>query len=226
MKRRVALGLLAFFSIGVALVAPMPWLLGLVERSADAPPLVEHLLGRYTAAHLVFLAHVGGGGLALLAGPWQLMPRLRARRPRLHRATGYVYVAAVALAGSAALVMGPVAWAGPVAQAGFTALAIAWLATTAAGVQRIVAGDRAGHRAWMTRSFALAFAAVSLRLQLPLYGVLGVPMAAAYAFVAWSSWVPNLVVAHVLARRNSAGDIWVQRRNARVNELCSENPSR
>jgi predicted membrane protein DUF2306 len=207
-------------------MAPMPWLLGLVARSADDPPLLEHLLGRYAAAHLVFLAHVGGGGLALLAGPWQLMPRLRARRPRLHRATGYVYVAAVALAGSAALAMGPAAWAGPVAQAGFTALAVAWLATTAAGLQRILAGDRAGHRAWMTRSFALAFAAVSLRLQLPLLGVLGVPMQIAYPFVAWSSWVPNLVVVHVLARRNSAGDIWVQRRNARVNELCSENPSR
>src|SRR5262245_17820271 len=60
MKPRIAIGVVAFFSIGVALVAPMPWLLGLVSRSAGDPPLVEHLLGRYVAAHLVFLAHVGG----------------------------------------------------------------------------------------------------------------------------------------------------------------------
>ncbi|HEX5058875.1 MAG TPA: DUF2306 domain-containing protein [Kofleriaceae bacterium] len=225
--RRLRLGLVVFLSIGVGLLAPLPWLLGLVEPAANQPPLVEHLLARYTVAQLVFVVHVVGGGIALLAGPWQLMPRLRARRPRLHRATGYIYVSAVLLGGSAGFVMGPNAWGGLVAQVGFTALAIAWLTTTAVGLHRILSGDRDGHRAWITRSYALAFAAVSLRLQLPLLGLLGVQGAIAYATVAWSCWVPNLVVAQlVLVRRNSAGDVPVQRRNARVNELCSENPSR
>lgn len=224
--RRLPFALLAFLSIGVALVAPVPWLFGLVESVSEPPPLVAHLLAQYTGAQLVFLVHVVGGGVALLAGPWQLAPRLRARRPRLHRATGYLYVGAVALGGTAGLVMGPDAWAGPVAQGGFTALAIAWLGTTAIGLHRILAGDRAGHRAWMTRSFALAFAAVSLRLQIPLFAAVGVPQTVAYAIVAWSSWLPNLVVAHVAVRRYSAGETPVQRRNARVNELCSENPSR
>jgi hypothetical protein len=227
--RRFLLGLVAVLSIGIALVAPTPWILGLVEAGRDAPGLVAHLVERYTAAQLVFLAHVVGGGIALLAGPWQLMPRLRARHLRLHRASGYLYAGAVALGGTAGLVMAARAWAGPVTQLGFTLLAVAWLATTALGLRSIiVAGDRAAHRAWMTRSFALAFAAVSLRIQLPLLGVLGVPAAIAYQIVAWSSWVPNLVVAQrVLAvRRNSTGVMPVQRRNARVNELCSENASR
>jgi hypothetical protein len=226
MKRRIGIGFLAFFSIGVALVAPVPWLLGLVGPSADHPPLVVHLLEHYSTAQLVFLAHVVAGAVALLAGPWQLMPRLRARHRRFHRATGYLYVTAVAVAGTAALVLGPQAWAGPVAQTGFTALAVAWLSTTALGLHRIVTGDRGGHRAWMTRSFALAFAAVSLRIQAPLLAVAGAPDELAYQIVAWSSWVPNLAIAHLLARRNSAGATPVQRRNARVNELCSENPSR
>ncbi|HEU0036197.1 MAG TPA: DUF2306 domain-containing protein [Kofleriaceae bacterium] len=227
MKRRVWLGLVAVLSIGVGLVAPLPWLLGLVEPTPGGMPLGAHLFERFTAAQLVFVAHVGGGGLALVVGPWQLMKRMRRRWPRLHRATGYVYVAAVAVGGTAGLVLGPTAWAGPIAQAGFTALAIAWLATTALGVQRILSGDRTGHRAWMTRSFALAFAAVSLRIQFPLFAAIGLPAAVGYTIVAWSSWLPNLVVAHVvLARRNSAGETPVHRRNARVNELCSENPSR
>ncbi len=221
--KRLPLGLVAFLSIGVALAAPVPWLFGLVEPSADQP-LFLHLLERFTTSQLVFLVHVVGGAVALLAGPWQLMARLRVRRPRLHRATGYAYVVAVALAGTAGLAMAPHAWAGPVARAGFTALAIAWLGTTALGLHRILAGDRDGHRAWMTRSFALAFAAVSLRLQI---AFVGAPGAIAYATIAWSCWVPNLVVAQlVLARRNSAGEAPVQRRNARVKELCSENPSR
>jgi predicted membrane protein DUF2306 len=227
MKRSVLLGLVAFLSIGVALVAPMPWLLGLFEPEAGQPPLVGHLLERYSAAQIVFVAHVVGGGIALLVGWLQFVARVRVRRPRLHRAIGYAYVGAVTLGGAAGLVMAQTAWAGPVAQIGFTALAIAWLGTTALGLARIIGGDRASHRAWMTRSFALAFAAVSLRIQFPLLGAAGVPEAIAYAIVAWSSWVPNLVVAHfMLARRKSAGDVPAQRRNARVNELCSENPSR
>lgn len=227
MARRFLLGVLAFLAIAVALVAPAPWLFGLFDGMGERPPLLGHLYERYSASQLVFLLHVTCGGIALFAAPWQLIRRLRVRYPRVHRATGAVYVGAVALAGSAGLVMGPQAWAGPVAQVGFTLLAIAWLATTALGLQRIRAGDRDDHRAWMTRSFALAFAAVSLRVQIPLLGLFGVPHAIAYATVAWSCWVPNLVVAHVvLARRNSAGETPVQRRNARVNELCSENPSR
>jgi hypothetical protein len=221
------LGLVAFLSIGVALVAPVPWLFGLAEPGADPQSLLAHLFARYTQAHLVFVIHVAGGGVALLAGPWQFVARLRARRPRLHRATGYVYVTAVAFAGTAGLLMGPRAWGGTIAQLGFTMLAIAWLSTTAIGLRRILAGDREGHRAWMTRSFAIAFAAVSLRMQLPLLALVGVPPAIAYATVAWSSWLPNLAVVQlVLVRRNSAGETPVQRRNARVNELCSENPSR
>lgn len=217
---RIRLGVLAFLSIGVALVAPAPWLLGLFEASPDAPPLVVHLLARFDAAELVFLAHVIGGGIALLVGPWQLA------RWRPHRAIGYVYVGAVAVGGSAAVVMGPQAFAGPIAQVGFTALGIAWLATTAIGVQRILSGDRTSHRTWMIRSFALTFAAVSLRIQMPVMMVTDVDPEVAYRIVAWSSWVPNLVLVHWLARRNSAGEVPVQRRNARVNELCSENPSR
>ena len=195
MKRpRLLLGLLAFFSIGVGLAAPAPWLFDLFAGMTDRPPLLAHLFERYTAAQLVFMIHVVGGGVALLLGPWQLMPRLRARRPRLHRATGFGYVIAVAAAGTTGLVMGPRAWGGPVAQLGFTALAVAWLVTTALGLQRILAGDRAGHRAWITRSFALALAAVSLRLQMPLAGLLGIPEAIAYPVIAWTCWVPNLLV--------------------------------
>jgi hypothetical protein len=225
--KRLLLGLLAFLSIGVAVVSPAMWLDGMFLNIPDKPPLVAHLVDTYTTSQLVFMLHILAGAVALLTGPWQLMPRLRARRPGLHRATGYTYAVAVTFAGIGGLILGPQAWGGPVAQVGFTTLAVLWLATTAIGLHRIIAGDRAGHRAWITRSFALAFAAVSLRMQSPLLMMLGVPDEIAYPIVAWSSWLPNLLVVQLLlARRNSTGDIPVQRRNARVNELCSANPSR
>jgi hypothetical protein len=50
-----------------------------------------------------FLAHTVAGAIALLVLPWQLLPALRRRRPRLHRWLGRIYVAAVAVSGTAAL---------------------------------------------------------------------------------------------------------------------------
>ena len=67
--KRLPFGLLVFLSIGVALVAPVPWLFGLFDGGSPTPPLVVHLLERYTAAQLVFLLHIVGGGVALLVGP-------------------------------------------------------------------------------------------------------------------------------------------------------------
>jgi hypothetical protein len=46
----------------------------------------------------------------------------------------------------------------------------------------------------MVYSFALTFAAVSLRVQVPLAQVAGIPEAIAYPIIAWSCWLPNLAV--------------------------------
>jgi len=213
---RWRLGALTFLSIGVAVVAPLLWLVGSFDSIPDKTPLILHLLERAATSRAVFTAHIAGGAVALLVGPWQLMRRLRARHRNVHRAMGYTYVVAVGIAGTAGLFLGPRAWGGPVAQLGFTLLACAWLGTTAMGFQRIVVGDRAGHRAWIVRSFALTFAAVSLRMQSPLLAALGVPDAIAYPFVAWSSWVPNLLFVHFIAARSSKP---VRRGKPRVSEL-------
>jgi hypothetical protein len=58
------------------------------------------------------------------------------------------------------------------------------------------------HRRWMFRSFALTFAAVTLRIYLPLVQIAGLDFLPAYRAIAWLCWVPNLVVIeHDLMRR-------------------------
>jgi hypothetical protein len=52
----------------------------------------------------------------------------------------------------------------------------------------------------MTRSFALTFAAVTLRIYIPLALAAGVGFADSYPAIAWLCWVPNLVVAQFLVR--------------------------
>ena len=58
----------------------------------------------------------------------------------------------------------------------------------------------AEHRRWMIRSFALTFAAVTLRLYLPIFPLLGVSFLDGYRAVSFLSWVPNLIVAEIYLR--------------------------
>ena len=47
----------------------------------------------------------------------------------------------------------------------------------------------------MIRNFALTFAAVTLRIWVPISFVSGIPFGVAYPLIAWLCWVPNLWIA-------------------------------
>ena len=91
---------------------------------------------------------------------------------------------------------------------GFVALATTWLATTGMAFIRIRQRRVSDHRAWMTRSYALTFAAVTVRLvSLPLEIVTRNPVVA-ITCTFWS-WVLNLVVAEWLLRRERIASVRV-----------------
>jgi hypothetical protein len=125
----------------------------------------------------------------------------RTRRSRWHRLAGRVYVVAIGIGGVSGLAIALRAFGGPVTRIGFATLAILWLAST--GLAWSAARRRAWttHRAWMIRSFALTFAAVTLRMFLPLLQTSGYSFEEAYRVVSWLCWVPNLLVAEWLVVR-------------------------
>jgi len=150
-----------------------------------------------------FPLHAAGATLALALGPFQFVRRLRNGHPALHRWTGRAYVAACLLGGIAGLVLALGASTGPVSQAGFGLLALLWLVTTTMGWRMARQGRyTTAHRDWMIRSFALTFAAVTLRLYLPLSQVLGLPFEESYRAISWLCWVPNLLLAELLLSRS------------------------
>lgn len=164
------------------------------------PPLKPNFLDHPAA----FYVHIAAASGALLIGPHQFLARPRARGATLHRSLGKAYVCAVVIGGAAAFAIAPGSNGGPAAAAGFIALAGLWWLTTGAAVRAIVRGDRAAHRRWMYRSYALTLAGVTLRLYLPLaiFGTVG--FSSAYAAIAWLCWAPNLLVAEaLLARRGN-----------------------
>ncbi len=147
------------------------------------------------------LAHVGFSAVALLAGPFQFFPGLR-KRMKLHRALGFVYFVGVGVGGVAGFFTALIAYGGLVSQAGFGLLAIVWLWTAAEALRAIRQRDFTRHELWALRCFALTFAAVTLRIQLGLFGAASGSFDDYYPLLAWSSWVPNLIfIEWVLKRR-------------------------
>jgi uncharacterized membrane protein len=161
---------------------------------------------RFATVPLLAYLHLAGAGIALAVGPFQLNTRLRSRFLRAHRWMGRTYVISVLLGGSAALALATMSEAGLPTHMGFGLLAVLWLFTTGNAYRHIRAGDRVSHRRWMIRSYALTFAAVTLRIYLPLSQMAGIPFDPAYQAISWFCWVPNLIVAEwiMLRQRESA----------------------
>lgn len=153
---------------------------------------------------LALEVHIVSASAALVLVPWQLWPALRARVPRLHRWTGRAYVVAAVLGGASGVAAAFGTTYGPVAAGGFGVLGVLWTGTTVAAYRAARRRDLTAHRRWAVRSFALAFAAVTLRLYLPLSGLLGLSFETAYPAVAWLCWIPNLLLAERVLRRSDS----------------------
>jgi uncharacterized membrane protein len=131
--------------------------------------------------------------VALLIGAFQVNAGLRKRALNLHRWMGRTYIVAVLFAGSSALVLATQSQGGLVTHVGFGLLAVLWLVATGVAYTHIRRRDQVSHRRWMLRSYALTFAAVTLRIWLPASLAAGLPSPDAYQVIAWACWVPNLI---------------------------------
>ena len=176
-------------------------LLRYLGDGADAPPPI--LANAHADPFLV--AHVLAGTVALVAGPFQFVRRIRERRPALHRATGLVFVAACAVAAPAGFMLALGTTAGPVAATGFAipgALlpVFVWLGLRAAIERRFDA-----HREWMLRAYALVATAITLRLMIPASVLLGLEFLPAYRAISWLSWTVNLALFEYRIRRTRPG---------------------
>jgi hypothetical protein len=141
------------------------------------------------------LTHVLVGPIALLLGPTQFFPGLREKYPQVHRWCGRAYVLACVVAGVGALATAPFASGGPIAGLGFAVLAALWVGTTLGAWRAAVRRRFRLHRLLMRFSFAMTFAAVTLRLQIPIGFALGYPSYSAMSvWLAYTSWVPNVMV--------------------------------
>jgi uncharacterized membrane protein YphA (DoxX/SURF4 family) len=110
----------------------------------------------------------------------------------------------VFVSGLGGLYLSPGSYASNTFGIAFIALALAWLYTGTKAYLTIRAGDVAAHRRWMIRNYALTYAAVTLRVQMPLLIVLGgLSPIVALNIVGWTCWVPNLIAVEAWFRRHA-----------------------
>ena len=162
--------------------------------------------------HFAFYLHISLGAVSMLTGWSQFSKRLRNKNLKLHRTLGKIYLITVAISGVAGLYIALYATGGIIAQAGFAGLAIGWLFSSFQAYSAIRRMDIDQHQYWMIRSYAFCWAAVTLRIWLPLFQfALGMDFITAYRIIAWLCWVPNLIVAELIIR-----NLKMQRRALKV----------
>ncbi|MEM7163179.1 MAG: DUF2306 domain-containing protein [Bacteroidota bacterium] len=148
-----------------------------------------------------FYLHISFGGLALLIGWSQFIPKWRTKYIQAHRRIGFIYFISVLISGLSSLYIAYYATGGLIAKIGFALLGIIWLCTTAKAFADIKNRNIISHQKFMIYSYASATGAITLRIWLPLLTAVSGSFFIAYPIVAWLSWVPNLIFAHYLVKK-------------------------
>ena len=147
-----------------------------------------------------YYSHVLIAGIILIVGLFQIHPKSNRRFPQFHRILGYVYVIGILFfAAPGGLVMSLFIERGPWVLASFLVQSILWFYFTAIAFNRIRKKDIASHQNFMWRSYALTFAAITLRVYIFFTSwSVDLSLPSSYATLAWLSWLPNLALVEFL----------------------------
>jgi uncharacterized membrane protein len=210
-KKNMPWALMAFLAIGVTIAALAPYI---TFNSANFNNATTRYIAAPSFRYVGLFIHAFAGGIALIIGPFQFLDGFRKRRQNLHRWMGRIYLVSILIGGLSAFVIAPGMISGLVGEVGLLSLASLWLWTGWNAYRSIRKGDVKSHREWMMRSFALTFAAATLRLWLGVLIATQMPFlqtryagdfdalfVEAYRVVMWLCWVPNIIVAEWLIQR-------------------------
>jgi hypothetical protein len=159
---------------------------------------------RFWPYHGWLMMHIAGGSLALLLGPLQLWSGLRRRYMTLHRWTGRLYLAGVAIGATGATYMGFVTKYQAFGIS-LVAMAFAWASASAMAYVAIRKRQVAAHKEWVIRSYVVTYGFVTYRTLQQVHFLSGLKTEA-LAMNVWLSWViPLLCAEMVLQWRRTMG---------------------
>ncbi|MGN7198507.1 DUF2306 domain-containing protein, partial [Bacillus mycoides] len=152
--------------------------------------------------YIMLFIHITTSIVALIIGPFTLSTKFRGKNINRHRIFGRIYMVGILLGGVSGLYLSFYAMGGLVVKFVFGLLAVFWLTSAYQALNRVKNKKIQDHRNWMIRNYSLTFAAVTLRIWLPLFVLLfGLEQfELSYAVIAWLAWVPNLIIVELFIR--------------------------
>ena len=179
----------------------------ILEMSGGAAVTAEN--ARFFAAPVPIVLHIVASNVFSILGAFQFVASFRRRSPVWHRRAGRVLVACGLIAGLSGLWMTQFY---PRAEGDGTLLYVFRMVVGVAMVTCMVLGYRAarrrdftGHRAWMTRGYALGIGAgTQVVVHIPWLLIAGQPDELARALLLGAGWAINLAIAEWALRRPPA----------------------
>lgn len=192
--------LIVLYSSYLLILLSLPYIS--MEKDVDFL-LTKQLIYHVKIWRFSFYTHVFSSPFIILSGLLQFNKTLLNRFPLFHRSLGKVYVFGVlGVSGPTALIMSMYANGGRITQTSFVVLTLLWLLFTYLAYLRIRTKRIDSHINWMIRSYALTLSAVTLRTLAYLFDIwyVDLPPKVMYCILAYSSWIPNLILAEVIIK--------------------------
>jgi len=152
----------------------------------------------YAKHSISIVVHAVFGAIALFVGMLQLIKSIREKFPVYNVIFRRVYYFSVIISAIFGLYVATYAQGGLVNKMGFFILDLVWIWSV---IQAMIAdkkSDMPGFRIWIVRNYALTFAAITLRLWLPLlwsiYDFQPSHFSEIYQTLGFLCWVPNLII--------------------------------
>lgn len=156
-----------------------------------APPLKPS----FDSNTVAIIAHAVFSSIAIVSGVIQLRRSFRVKYPKVNIRLRYMYFVSVFFGSVTGFYLAFFAYAGFANVVGFSLLAILWLYTTYKAFIFQKHDNMPSFRIWIVRSYALTFAAVTLRIYMGLFFLIFgyKQFEYFYATLGFLCWVPNLL---------------------------------
>jgi len=195
MKSKVWIIILSFSAIVIGLY---PLMYFIIDRTFGLLQTKDISVLKNVFWNIGFYVHIIFGGLTLLIGWKQFVDKWRVSKPDTHRFIGKMYIVFVVLSSISGMYIAFYATGGVISALGFIGLGLFWFFITISALKQAQKRNFAAHRNLMIYSYSACFAAVTLRIWLPLLTIAFGDFFIAYRLVAWLCWIPNITVAYFI----------------------------
>lgn len=193
----------------IIFIISMMWVLHTFSKNFMVDPQFEKFISRKDLTltdHNLWISmiriHILLAIISLITGPLGIIKAIRDKSRNFHRWNGRLYVFSIILNFIPGVYVSFFATGGLPSIIGFLILNTLWLITTILGFLYIKRQNVILHSQWITRSFFLAFANITIYVIVAIsHNLLNFSYENSYTLAVWLSWSLNLLVSEFIIRK-------------------------